>query len=405
MKCSLYNHRIFKKVFLLVAVSLSTGLAAFAEGPKPASSVSNPFVLLLVVIAIVLALVIALMARLVLGAAGIFVEKAKAETKNDNTTATKAAVITGLILLQAGHLLAQTGADSTAVKQTGAPLSSVSGTAYYMLAGVVFTELILIVVLLYMLRVFVNVKKKAVKVAAGAVSAAAVPAKPAVSWWYRFNKLKPLHEELNLDLGHNYDGIRELDNKLPPWWLYGFYITIIFAGAYLYMHHVSHTLPSNLEQYQAQVAEGEAQKEAYLKKSANNVDETTVKLLTDEASLTAGKTVFETMCFACHGKFGEGGVGPNLTDDYWLHGGTINDVFKTIKYGWPDKGMKSWKDDYSPVQLAQIASYVKSLHGTKPPNAKAPQGTLVTGDNSTGSGKDSTTTTTTTTTTAPAAKQ
>ncbi len=74
---------------------------------------------------------------------------------------------------------------------------------------------------------------------------------------------------------------------------------------------------------------------------------------------------------------GEGGVGPNLTDKYWLHGGSIQDVFKTIKYGWPDKGMKSWKDDYSPAQIAQIASYVKSLGGTNPPNPKAPQGTLV----------------------------
>jgi cytochrome c oxidase cbb3-type subunit 3 len=106
------------------------------------------------------------------------------------------------------------------------------------------------------------------------------------------------------------------------------------------------------------------------------VDENSVKLLTAADDLAAGKTVFLTTCFACHGRSGEGGVGPNLTDEYWLHGGSIQEVFKTIKYGWPDKGMKSWKDDYSPVQIAQIASFVKSLAGTNPANAKPPQGTL-----------------------------
>lgn len=144
------------------------------------------------------------------------------------------------------------------------------------------------------------------------------------------------------------------------------------------MHHISHTLPSNIEQYQAQVNEGEAQKAAYLKTAANNIDENSVTQLTDQASMDAGKQVFTTTCFACHGKLGEGGVGPNLTDNYWLHGGTIKDVFKTIKYGWPDKGMQSWKDNFSPVQIQQIASYILSLHGTNPAGAKAPQGVLLT---------------------------
>ncbi len=103
-----------------------------------------------------------------------------------------------------------------------------------------------------------------------------------------------------------------------------------------------------------------------------------LKRLTAGSDLESGKAVFITVCAACHGKEGQGIVGPNLTDDYWLHGGSINDVFKTIKYGYPEKGMKSWKDDYSPSQLAQIASYVESLHGTNPPNPKAPQGTLFT---------------------------
>ena len=88
--------------------------------------------------------------------------------------------------------------------------------------------------------------------------------------------------------------------------------------------------------------------------------------------------MFKASCAACHGQLGEGTVGPNLTDDYWLHGGSVQDVFKSIKYGWVEKGMKSWKEDLSPMQIAQVTSYIKSLKGTNPANAKAPQGDLYT---------------------------
>ena len=235
-----------------------------------------------------------------------------------------------------------------------------------------------------MLRVFTGVQKTKV--------AKVIVDKPAVNryklLWDKLNSFRPVTDEASIELDHNYDGIRELDNRLPPWWLYGFYATIVFACVYLYMHHVSHSAPDPIAEYQAEVAQADIAKEAYLKKAANNVDETTVALLTDEASINAGKAIFQSTCWACHGKLGEGGVGPNLTDDYWLHGGSIQDVFKTIKYGWPDKGMKSWKDDFSPVQIAQIASYVKSLHGTNPANAKPAQGALFT--DAAGSAKDST---------------
>ena len=122
--------------------------------------------------------------------------------------------------------------------------------------------------------------------------------------------------------------------------------------------------------------EAEEQRAVYLAKAKNNVDENTVTQLMDASDLDAGKKIFTTMCAACHAADGGGTVGPNLTDDYWLHGGGIKNVFKTITYGWPDKGMKSWKDDYSALQIQQIASYVLSLHGTKPATPKEPQGTL-----------------------------
>lgn len=118
----------------------------------------------------------------------------------------------------------------------------------------------------------------------------------------------------------------------------------------------------------------DAEKENYLKKAANNVNENTVTYLSDASALDAGKKIFVTACAACHAADGGGTVGPNLVDEYWLHGGSIADIFKSIKYGWPEKGMKSWKDDYSPAQIAQLASYIKSLKGTKPATAKEPQG-------------------------------
>ena len=183
---------------------------------------------------------------------------------------------------------------------------------------------------------------------------------------------------MDIDLGHNYDGIRELNNRLPPWWLYGFYCSILFACIYLWRYHVSHSAPLSGEEYQISMQQAAEQREAYLKKAANNIDETNVKFLSSPKDLSSGKAVFESVCAACHGMQGQGIVGPNLTDDYWLHGGSINEVFKTIKYGYPEKGMKSWKDDYSPSQLAQLASYIKSLHGSNPPNPKAPQGVLYT---------------------------
>jgi cytochrome c oxidase cbb3-type subunit 3 len=147
-----------------------------------------------------------------------------------------------------------------------------------------------------------------------------------------------------MTLDHDYDGIRELDNNLPPWWLYGFYVCIIFSGIYLYRFHVSRSAPSSRQEYETAMANAEIEKEAYLKSAANKVDENTVTLLTDASALGEGQKIYSSSCAPCHGAEGQGVVGPNLTDDYWLHKGSVKDVFKTIKYGVPEKGMKSWKD-------------------------------------------------------------
>lgn len=191
----------------------------------------------------------------------------------------------------------------------------------------------------------------------------------------RWTKAVPVEREAEIDLHHEYDGIRELDNSLPPWWVAMFVVTIIFAGVYMVYYHFGGPGASSAEEYTMEVEKAQVAIDAYLSKQANQVDETNVTALTDEQSLSLGKTIFESKCAVCHGAGGEGGVGPNLTDDYWLHGPGIHNVFKTIKYGVPDKGMISWSGQLRPADMQRVASFILTLHGTNPPNPKAPQGT------------------------------
>jgi len=205
-----------------------------------------------------------------------------------------------------------------------------------------------------------------------------VESTPLLSWKFIQKKLTdavPVEEEESIDMGHDYDGIRELDNNLPPWWKYGFYLTIVFAVVYLWYYHVSSDWSSRQE-YEVEMAEAAAEKEAYLAKVGNMVDESNVVMLEDAAALAEGKAIYDANCVACHGALGEGGVGPNLTDQYWIHGGSISDLFSTIKYGVPTKGMISWQAQLKPQQMQQVASYILTMQGTNPPNAKEPQGDL-----------------------------
>jgi cytochrome c oxidase cbb3-type subunit 3 len=190
------------------------------------------------------------------------------------------------------------------------------------------------------------------------------------------NASVPIEKERDILLDHNYDGIRELDNSLPPWWKYSFYLSIIWAFFYLAYYYVGGG-PSTHDEYIAEVQQAKIDVDAYNKKNSLNVDESNVKFA-DAAGIADGQDIYKNNCAACHGNFGEGNVGPNLTDDYFIHGGTANELFKTVKYGWPAKGMKSWETDLSAVQIKNVISYIHSIHGTNPANAKAPQGDLFT---------------------------
>lgn len=196
------------------------------------------------------------------------------------------------------------------------------------------------------------------------------------SFWDKFNKSVEIKDEAAILTDHDYDGIRELDNALPPWWKYGFYLTIVWGFGYLVYYHAGGNGPSSLQEYKTQLADAEKEMEEYRKNAKNLVDETTVVLLTGSDDLKAGSAIFSANCVSCHGASAEGKIGPNLTDQYWKHGGDIKDLFKTVKLGVTGTGMKSWKTDLSAMQMAQVASYILSLQGTNPANAKAPEGTL-----------------------------
>ncbi|MDP4261480.1 MAG: cbb3-type cytochrome c oxidase N-terminal domain-containing protein [Bacteroidota bacterium] len=344
----------------------------WAAGPPAPSIFSNPFALTLIILMLLLLIIIGILANILLGAADIKLRKSK-----KNPIAPIAGFMLLFLVAGGNSLLAQNNPATTVTATAAASsIGGMSATAFYIMASVIFLELIVIIVLLVNIKFLLKAeKKKAVVVEISQQTEA--EKKPGLSWWDRFNKLRPVTQESELDLGHDYDGIRELNNRLPPWWLYGFYLTIAFAVVYLWRYHVSHSAPLSKEEFENSVARADLEVKEYLKMKGDNVDENTVTLLTDPADIEAGKAIFTNPmnCVTCHRADAGGLVGPNLTDDYWIYGGNIKDLFRTIKYG-TNKGMKSWKDDLSAKQIAQVASYVKSLHGTNPANPKAPQGEL-----------------------------
>lgn len=185
---------------------------------------------------------------------------------------------------------------------------------------------------------------------------------------------KEIEQEKDILLNHDYDGIQELDNDLPPWWVWLYYITIFFSVAYFIRYYVMDG-PSQAKEYEIEMAEAKLEVEEYLKNTPDLVSLDNVELLTDASSLEAGNKIFQTNCAACHTADGGGLIGPNLTDEYWVLGGGIKNIYKTIANGGrPGKGMISWSSTIRPTQMQQVASYVISLQGTTPNKPKAPEG-------------------------------
>ncbi|WP_439581380.1 cbb3-type cytochrome c oxidase N-terminal domain-containing protein [Dyadobacter bucti] len=274
------------------------------------------------------------------------------------------------VLSVAVFLLASFAASAQQTEET--VVRAVSGTELliYVLLAALFFIMIQVVILLVNA---INVLNK-FNAATGQKES---PSIFSAGWWKRFGGVGvDLKDEKNILIeGHDYDGIQELDNRMPPWLQSLFLATIVIAVFYS-VYYFSGFGDLQIAELDKEIAQAEIDKKAYIEKVGASMDENNVTRLEDEASVAQGKAIFQEKCTACHGPDGGGSVGPNLTDAYWLHGGGIKDLFKVIKYGVPEKGMISWEKQLSPTDIQKIASYVMTLKGTKPANPKEPQGEL-----------------------------
>lgn len=208
--------------------------------------------------------------------------------------------------------------------------------------------------------------------------------------WYKnllksLTKTAPIESEGEILLDHDYDGIKELDNDLPPWWVYLFYACVLFAVIYLVRFEImggdNQEMELKKEMAQAQIDIAE-----YKKTAPDLMDEKTVTLLTEPAELEIGKTIYTANCVACHRADAGGQIGPNLTDEEWILGGGIKNVFHTIANGGRDgKGMIAWKGSLKPTEIQHVASYILSLKGSNPKDPKAPEGEVWVDENAPGS--------------------
>lgn len=189
-------------------------------------------------------------------------------------------------------------------------------------------------------------------------------------------KSKPIEAEDQLILNHDYDGIKELDNALPPWWVWLFYICVFFAVGYMIRFQILNEY-TQLDELNIENEIAAIQIEEYRKNNTDLIDTNTVKYKNDENTLSEGKEIFTTNCAACHRADGGGGIGPNLTDDHWILGGGIKNIFNTITQGGrPGKGMVAWKGTLTSFEIQSVASYIISLDGSKPTDAKVAEGDL-----------------------------
>lgn len=355
------HFRLIKMISTISLATLITVSAATAQDTavteKAATSGNNLLTLLLSIMAL-LVFVIWLLGKVLLTLGRQVIEKNKIQKIIPLLTG-------GLLLLTAQTSSAQ---DTIQAKTTKliSNYGGLSSTTFYLILCVLLTEITIILFLTFFIKRF---------------SAELLPRKKTTGakWWTKLNRkltgATPVEREEDVMLDHDYDGIRELDNALPPWWKYGFYITIGVAIVYLLNFHVLGYGKNPTQEYNAEMAQAKLKQEMYEAHNKDKIDENNVPMA-DAAGLAQAKEIFTTTCFACHGKLGEGGAGPNLTDNYWLHKGSLNDIYHSIKIGYPDKGMQSWATVYSPKVISYLASYVKTLHGTNPPNPKAPQGDL-----------------------------
>ncbi len=356
-----------KEIFLLCISIVLTVSVCFAQNntvaAKNVTSSNNQVVILVGIIALVLAFVIWGMGQVL-----VTIGKQALEKNKENKT------VSLLLLVGLSLFSVTSNAQAPAATEVVNVVPNYGGmdsTAFWMLVAVIFVEVLVIAFMMFSIRriqaeLFQQKEKQQTDVLR--------------KWWSGldkkfFTKAVAVEKEADVLLDHDYDGIKELDNALPPWWKYGFIITIVVAFVYLLNFHVLGYGQNPTQEYQTEIANAQEAKEIYESQNKDKIDESNLKMPLAE-ELNPGKEIFTSVCWTCHGKLGEGGAGPNLTDDYWIHKGSLTDVYISIKHGYPDKGMQSWEKNYSPKEILSLAGFIKTLKGTNPANPKAPQGDL-----------------------------
>ena len=356
------KHKLFSLLVLLL--SACNVLAQETKPPVSATGGSNLLSFLMIAIALVLAFVIWGMGQVLITMGKQLVMKQKKTEKILSVI-----LMIGLIAIPATSHAQQTGAEMTKAVVV-ANYGGLSATSFYMLATVIAIEFVAIAFMMFGIR----------RLQAELIPQAAAKVFDFAAWWSRidsrfFTRAVAVEKEADVLLDHDYDGIRELDNSLPPWWKYGFYVTILVAVIYMMNFHVLAIGKNPQEEYQDELAKAQVEIEEYNALNKDKVDENNL-VLSDAAGINAGKEIFGASCWTCHGKLGEGGAGPNLIDNYWIHKGSLKDIYISIKHGYPDKGMQAWDKNYSPKEILNLSSFIHSLKGTNPTNPKPAQGDL-----------------------------
>ena len=364
-----------KNIFLFL-LTTALSLSAFAQPTllpaKP--EVTNYMQLLMITVACLLVVVIWILTKVLLMVSKQALNLSKAGKKVMMIfVVVMGSMFATNVFAQAADAISDTSAKTVSTDFYG----GVSYNTFWTMSTVIVLELLVIFLLvLFIKNIFRSIHPSEKIMVEGKLQSD--------SWLIRtwhtldkqfFTKAIPLDKEADMLLDHDYDGIKELDNALPPWWKYGFYITIVVAVFYILKFEVWHTGMNPTQEYAEEMSAAKIQTDAYLASAKENVDENSVVQL-DAAGAAQGKILFAKTCTPCHLAEGQGSVGPNLTDDYWIHGGGVKDIFKTIKYGYPDKGMQSWQAIYSPIEIEELETYIKSLRGTHPLHPKEPQGDL-----------------------------
>lgn len=330
---------------------------AFAQTPAPSSG--NLLAGLMITLSVILAFVI-------WGMGSVLIALSRESLKKKSSGKLPVILAMGLSLF-ALSANAQDAAPVEAVSSFN--YGGLSATLFWTMSIVLFLEVLCILFLLMLIK----------RMQQSLEPETAQKESSLKEWWSRFDKkyftkAVSVEKEADILMDHEYDGIRELDNSLPPWWKYGFIATIIGSVIYMFYFHVG-SGKDPIQEYEYEMEKAAVAIAKYNASNVNKIDENNLTMA-DAAGIAKGQALYNAACWACHGKQLEGGTGPNLVDDYWIHKGGLTDIYLSIKHGYPDKGMQSWEKVYSANEILYLSSYIKSLEGTNPPGAKGPQGDL-----------------------------